>query len=454
MNWTYLDTGIVVLAAVSAMACALIGSFLVLRRMSMMGDAISHAVLPGIAAAFLVTLSRDTAVILVGAAVAGVLTAAFTQLIHQAGNVDRGAAMGVVFTTMFAVGLILIVRSADAVHIDVHTVFYGAVELAPLNEVAVAGVRVPRALLTLAAVFAADLVFVLLLFKELNLTSFDADFARAAGFNARLIHYALMVMVAVTIVAAFESVGSILVIAMLIVPGVVAGLFAKRLWSLLLFGQAVALICALGGHVAAITVPRWFGFSDTSTAGMMTVVAGAVVAVALVAAPERGLAARALHRGRVALTVGREDLLVELLRVEERQGHPPRRRELVREEPSRIAGRSTRLDRTVALLVEQVRGRVRRAGEGYRLTGAGRVLAVRLLRSHRLWESYLFAEGDTAAGEVHFAAHQLEHVTSAGMSADLARGAGDTDPHGRPIPDAPDSGSSDRPAAGPPNSGP
>ena len=341
MNWTYLDTGIVVVAAVSAMACALIGSFLVLRRMSMMGDAISHAVLPGIAAAFLVMLSRDTAVILVGAALAGVLTAAFTQLIHQAGNVDRGAAMGVVFTTMFAVGLILIVRSADSVHIDVHTVFYGAVELTPLNDVAVAGIRVPRALLILAAVFAADLAFVVLLFKELNLTSFDADFARAAGFNSRLIHYALMVMVAVTIVAAFESVGSILVIAMLIVPGVVASLFTKRLWSLLLFGQGVALICALGGHLTAITVPRWFGLSDTSSAGMMTVVAGAVVAAALLVAPERGLASRALHRGRIAVAVGREDLLVELLRVEERAGPPLGRRELVREEASRIAGRST-----------------------------------------------------------------------------------------------------------------
>ena len=446
MTWTSLDTGIAVVAAVSAMACALIGSFLVLRRMSMMGDAISHAVLPGIAAAFLVTLSRDTAVILVGAALAGVLTAAFTQLIHQAGNVDRGAAMGVVFTTMFAVGLILIVRSADAVHIDVHTVFYGAVELAPLNDVAVAGVHIPRALLILAAVFAADLAFVVLLFKELNLTSFDPDFARAAGFNSPLIHYALMVMVAVTIVAAFESVGSILVIAMLIVPGVVAGLFTKRLWSLLLLGQAVALVCALGGHVTAITVPRWFGLSDTSTAGMMTVVAGAVMAAALAAAPERGLAARALHRARVALAVGREDLLVELLRVEERAGRPPPRRELVREEPSRIAGRSTRVDRTVALLVEQLRGRVRRAADGYRLTGAGRLLAARLLRSHRLWESYLYAKGDTAAGEVHFAAHQLEHVTSAGMRADLARGAGATDPHGRPIPDAPEAG----PDAGPP----
>ena len=106
MTWTALDTGIVVVAAVSAMASALIGSFLVLRRMSMMGDAISHAVLPGIAVAFLATLSRDTGVIVIGAAVAGVLTAAFTQLIHQVGNVDRGAAMGVVFTTMFAVGLI------------------------------------------------------------------------------------------------------------------------------------------------------------------------------------------------------------------------------------------------------------------------------------------------------------------------------------------------------------
>ena len=444
MTWTSLDTGIVVVAAVSAMACALIGSFLVLRRMSMMGDAISHAVLPGIAAAFLVTLSRDTAVILVGAAFAGVLTAAFTQLIHQAGNVDRGAAMGVVFTTMFAVGLILIVRSADAVHIDVHTVFYGAVELAPLNDVAVAGVRLPRALLILGPVFAADVAFVLLLYKELNLTSFDGEFARAIGFNARLIHYALMVMVAVTIVAAFESVGSILVIAMLIVPGVVAGLFTRRLWSLLLFGQAVALVCAVGGHLSAITVPRWFGLSDTSTAGMMTVVAGVVVGVALVAAPQRGLASRVLHRVRVAVGVGREDLLVELLRGEERGSPGASGRDLVREEPSRIAGRSTRFDRTVALHAERMRGRVRRGGNGYRLTAAGRRLATELLRSHRLWESYLFAEGDTAVGEVHFAAHQLEHVTSAGMRADLARGAGATDPHGRPIPAAPPADPGDR----------
>ncbi len=342
MSWTSLDTGIVVVAAVSAMACALIGSFLVLRRMSMMGDAISHAVLPGIAAAFLLTLSRDTGVIVAGAAVAGVLTAAFTQLIHQAGNVDRGAAMGVVFTTMFALGLILIVRSADAVHVDVHTVFYGAVELAPLNEVTLAGLRLPRALLILGAVFAADLAFVLLLYKELNLTSFDPEFARAAGFPAPLLHYALMVMVAVTIVAAFESVGSILVIAMLIVPGAVAGLFTRRLWSLLLTGQGVALICAVGGHLGAITVPRWFGLSDTSTAGMMTVAAGAVVALALVAAPERGLLARALRRARLALAVGREDLLVELLRVAERGRAAAGRRELVREETSRIAGRSSR----------------------------------------------------------------------------------------------------------------
>ena len=305
MTWTALDTGIVAVAAVSAMACALIGSFLVLRRMSMMGDAISHAVLPGIAAAFLITLSRDTGTIVIGAAVAGVLTAAFTQFIHQIGNVDRGAAMGVVFTTMFAIGLILIVRSADSVHIDVHTVFYGSVELAPLNEMTIAGVRAPRALLILGSVLIADLAFVLILFKELNLTSFDQDFARSIGCNARLLHYALMVMVAVTIVAAFESVGSILVIAMLIVPGAVAGLFTRRLRSLLLFGQGVALICAAGGHLSAITVPRWFGLTDTSTAGMMTVVAGVVVAVALVAAPERGLAARALRRLRVTRRAGR-----------------------------------------------------------------------------------------------------------------------------------------------------
>ena len=209
----------------------------------------------------------------------------------------------------------------------------------------------------------------------------------------------------------------------------------------------MALVCAVGGHLGAITVPRWFGLSDTSTAGMMTVVAGVVVVGALVAAPQRGLASRVLHRVRVAVGVGREDLLVELLRGEERGSPGASARDLVREEPSRVAGRSTRFDRTVALLAERMRGRVRRGVDGYRLSAAGRRLATELLRSHRLWESYLFVEGDTAAGEVHFAAHQLEHVTSAGMRAALARGAGATDPHGRPIPEAPPADPDNRPPA-------
>ena len=165
------------------------------------------------------------------------------------------------------------------------------------------------------------------------------------------------------------------------------------------------------------------------------------------AAPQRGLASRVLHRVRVAVGVGREDLLVELLRGEERGSPGASGRDLVREESSRIAGRSTRFDRTVALHAERMRGRVRRGVDGYRLTAAGRRLATELLRSHRLWESYLYAEGDTAVGEVHFAAHQLEHVTSAGMRADLARGAGATDPHGRPIPEAPHPDPGARPPA-------
>ena len=434
MSWSFLDTDIVLVAGVSAMASALIGTFLVLRGMSMMGDAISHAVLPGIALAFLITHSRDTGVIVVGAAIAGVATAAFTQLIHEVGNVDRGAAMGVVFTTLFAVGLILIVRSADSVHIDVHAVFYGAVELTPLNTITIAGVRLPRALLILAAVFAADLAFVLFLYKELNITSFDPALATALGFNARLMHYALMIMVAVTIVAAFESVGSILVIAMLIVPGAVASMFTRRLWSMLVLGQILAAAFAVSGHVGAITVPRWFGLSDTSTAGMMTVMAGVAVVVALVVAPERGLVARLIRRLQVGIAVGRQDILVELLRSDDR-GEPCRSRAaLVGEEVSRIAGRSNRFDRSFALLTEVASGRVQRRSGGFGLSTAGREAATMLLRKHRLWESYLFEKGATARDEVHFAAHQLEHVTSDRLQRELTLEASETDPHGKPVP--------------------
>jgi len=270
MSWNFTDTWIVVTGALCAVACALPGCFLVLRRMSMMGDAISHAVLPGLALAFLFTGSRESLPMFAGAAVTGVLTALFTQWVNRFANVDRGAAMGVVFTTLFAIGLILIVRAADHVDLDPGCVLYGAIETsAPI----VPG-EIPRAAIVNGSVLLLNLGVIGVLYKELRLSAFDPALADTLGFSSNLLHYLLMTMVAITTVAAFESVGSIIVIAMLIVPAATAQLLTRRLLPMLLVASGVAVLSSVLGHLGALTVPRMFGFDGTTTSGMMAFAAG------------------------------------------------------------------------------------------------------------------------------------------------------------------------------------
>ena len=207
--WTSIDTWIVVCGALSACACALLGNFLILRKMSMMGDAISHAVLPGLAIAFLLTGSRGSWIMFVGAIVVGVLTAVFTQWINKFGQVEESAAMGVVFTGLFAVGLIILVRGADAVDLDPGCVLYGAIETVPLDTWSWWGLAIPRAVITIGVVFVVNVLMTFLFFKELKLSSFDPELSTSLGFAAPLLHYGLMTLVAITTVACFESVGSI-----------------------------------------------------------------------------------------------------------------------------------------------------------------------------------------------------------------------------------------------------
>ena len=280
MNWTEIDTWTTLTAVVCAAACALPGSFLVLRRMSMMGDAISHAVLPGIALGFLLTGSRTSMAMFVGAAVVGVLTAVFTQWVGRFGRVDRGAAMGVVFTTMFALGLLLLVQGADHVDLDPDCVLYGAIELVPLDTVTVMQWEVPRAFLVLAGVMALNLVVIALFFKEMRISAFDPALADALGFRPEMMHYLLMVMTAVTTVASFEAVGSIMVIAMLIVPAATARLLTNRLSSMLVVAVLLESVAAVLGHLGAMVVPGWFGFESTNSSGMMAVMTGAIFFVA------------------------------------------------------------------------------------------------------------------------------------------------------------------------------
>lgn len=301
MIWLEIDTWIVIIGALCAAACALPGCFLVLRKMSMMGDAISHAVLPGLALGFLLTGSRTSITMLIGAALTGVLTAVFTQWVSQFGRVDRGAAMGIVFTTLFALGLLLIVQAADTVDLDPGCVLYGAIELAPLDTLFSFSrgellVEVPRSALIIGAVLLGNVFIIGLLFKELNICSFDPELADTVGINSTLIHYLLMAMVAVTTVVSFEAVGSIIVIAMLIVPAATAYLLTDRLGIMLVLSAILGMAAAGLGHVGALTVPPLFGFESTNTSGMMAAAAGLLFALAWLFRYALGIAGTAVYR--------------------------------------------------------------------------------------------------------------------------------------------------------------
>ena len=279
MIWTELDTWIVLTGALTAMACAVPGVFLLLNKQSMLGDAISHAVLPGLAIGFLVSGSRDPLPMFIGAVLAGLFTGVVSGVIERRGRVEAGASLGVVFCSLFALGLILIRLAADHVDLDPGCVLYGALELAVIDSA-----TVPRIVWQSGAILILNLFLAGMFFKELQVVAFDPRFAKASGIPSGLIQQGLTVVTALTTVVAFESVGSILVIAMLIVPGASAMLLSRSVSGVLLWSLVVAISSAVLGHVLAISVgPTWLGLltgrhdlGSLSSAGMMAASAGGI----------------------------------------------------------------------------------------------------------------------------------------------------------------------------------
>jgi len=302
----------IVVGAVANVACALLGCYLVLRRMSLMGDAISHAVLPGIALAFLLSgLIRGWPIIL-GAMLVGVLTSFLTQSVNQLGKVPEDASMGVVFVSLFAFGVILISTSptARAADLDVDCVLMGRIEFVPLDVEEWFGWHVPRALGVMIPALAATLVFILVLWKELKVVAFDPALATAMGINAALVHYALMAMVAGVTVVSFEAVGSILVVAMLVVPAATAHLLTDRLAPMLLLAAGVAVFASVFGAGLGLV---W----NINVAGMMAVGAGVAFVLAVFCAPQHGVLGKLIRNARLGLRIQCEDVIARLYRMAE-----------------------------------------------------------------------------------------------------------------------------------------
>lgn len=266
------------------MACGLIGNYLILRRMALVGDAISHSVLPGIAVAFLVAQSRDRLVMFVGALAAGLATTLLIETIHRRTRVKQDAAIGIVFSTLFAIGVILITLFASQIDLDADCVLYGEISFVALEpHVHLFGFSLgPEPVFFMALVAVFVVVLILLFYKELLVSSFDPGLAASIGVRPGVMHYCLMAALSIVVVSAFQSVGAILVVAMLILPGATAYLLTHRLSRMLVLSVVHSAVSAVVGMHLAI----WL---NCSMAAAMVVAGTGIFALAWVFSPSQGL---------------------------------------------------------------------------------------------------------------------------------------------------------------------
>jgi manganese/zinc/iron transport system permease protein len=279
----------------------------VLRRTALVSDAISHAILPGIVVAFFLTRDLNSPILLVAAAATGVLTVFMIEALYGSRLVPEDASIGLVFPAFFSVGVILISRYAGDIHLDTDSVLLGELAFAPFDRMIVAGADLgPRALWTMGAILIINLLIIGVAWKELKLATVDPGLAALLGFSPVAVHYSLMAMVSVTAVGAFDAVGSILVVALMIAPPATAYLLVDRFAPMLWVGAAAAAASAVVGYSAALVL-------DVSIAGSMAAACGTLFAAALLLAPRRGLVAQARRRSTQRLELSIRMLLVHLL---------------------------------------------------------------------------------------------------------------------------------------------
>ena len=261
--------------------CGMTGVYLILRKTAMIADAISHTVLFGIVVAFMVTQSLNGFWMLVGAAIAGVLTTYLVQLL-QTGGLQEDAAIGVVFTSLFALGVLFITLFAGNVHLDVEHVLMGEIAFVPWDTWSLFGFEMPKAVWMLLFVLALNILFLFLFYKELKVTTFDPVFAMSIGLPIIVMHYAYMTLVSLTTVSAFDSVGAVLVVAMLIGPAATAYLISKSVRGMITWSMIFGVTAAISGYYAA---KLW----NTSIAGMMAGMVGVLFLLVFLFYPSIGL---------------------------------------------------------------------------------------------------------------------------------------------------------------------
>lgn len=353
--------------SIVAVACALPGAFLVLRRSAMTADAVGHVLLFGIVLAYFVVRDIDSPWLMFGAAAAGLLAVVLVESLEKSGRVKADAALGLVFAALFAAGVLMVSVSVKNVHLDVDQVLLGQPESADRPRWEALGVAVAPVWIV-AAVLALNALLIGLFFKELKLSTFDPGLAASLGFRPAVIHYGLMAVVSVTAVAAFDAVGPVLVVGFFVVPAAAAFLLTDRLAALLVLASAFGVVAAFAGVFAADLL-------NTTTAGAVAGALGALFAVVFLVAPGRGLIAQALQQFQQKRAFHELMLAVHLM---QHEGTPEEAEE------SRCDGLHVHLSwapKQVDAVVARAErnGLVVRSGPALKLTDAGRARAREVL---------------------------------------------------------------------------
>ncbi|WP_025742547.1 metal ABC transporter permease [Aquimarina pacifica] len=271
------------IASLVAIACAIPGTFLVLRKMALITDAISHSILPGIVIGFFITHDLSSPLLILLAAASGVITVILVEFIQKTGLVKEDTAIGLVFPALFSIGIILIAQNANDVHLDVDAVLLGELAFAPFDRLILGGIDVgPKSLWIIGIILCFSIGLLIAFFKELKVSTFDVGLASSMGLSPVLMHYGLMTMSSITTVGAFDAVGAILVIALMIAPAATAYLLTNDLKKMLLLSVLFGVCSAILGY--------WFAhILDLSISGSMTTVLGFIFLMVYLFAPNKGL---------------------------------------------------------------------------------------------------------------------------------------------------------------------
>lgn len=418
-----------VLSLCVSLSCSWLGCFMILQGQSLLGDALSHTVLLGLVLAVLCTGSLGSGTLLLAAVITAVVTALMIRLVSRTSRVKEDAATGIVFTTLFALGVVLLSSFAPRLHIDPQMSLSGSLEFVTLGErLSLGRAEIPLAICQMGGVCLVLLGMLLTCYRPLLVAGFDPQLARSMGLSVPLVQRGLLIALAITVVGAFSSVGPILVVGLLIAPPATGFLLSRRLPGMLAWSSATGSVAAVVGlHLA-----EWL---DVTTAPTMVVVACALFGLAFLWAPETGICWKFWRRGRLRLRTRHENLVRLLLKMQSRSTDCiPGPTELSEELGC------TRLSVMLGLLQLRWKGWISRVGgSGVMLTPRGMEEARRLDRAHRLWEAYLVQQVGLPLDHVHPSAEELEHLLDEALLARLddLLGHPETDPHGAQIPRMP-----------------